>query len=101
MAWRNNQQGGGQDDRQERSVFVGNLEFRASEDEVGNAFSKFGNIVNVKFITDRETGRPRGFGFGYTFANSPSMLNDLSEKIFFYWLSSQVEWSICSLCDSR
>ncbi len=44
-------------------IYVGNLSFDASEDDVRNAFSQFGNVESIKLITDRETGRPRGFGF--------------------------------------
>ena len=44
-------------------IYVGNLSFDASEDDVRNAFAQFGNVESIKLITDRETGRPRGFGF--------------------------------------
>ncbi|MGD8378308.1 MAG: RNA-binding protein [Gammaproteobacteria bacterium] len=45
------------------SIYVGNLPFSASEDEVRSQFEQFGAVQSVKLITDRETGRPRGFGF--------------------------------------
>ena len=45
------------------SIYVGNLPFTASEEEVRAMFSPYGNVESVKLITDRETGRPRGFGF--------------------------------------
>ncbi len=44
-------------------IYVGNLSFDASEDDVRNAFAQFGNVESIKLITDRDTGRPRGFGF--------------------------------------
>ena len=44
-------------------IYVGNLSFDASEDDVRNAFTQFGNVESIKLITDREAGRPRGFGF--------------------------------------
>ena len=44
-------------------IYVGNLPFSASEDEVSSLFAEFGPVERVKLITDRETGRPRGFGF--------------------------------------
>lgn len=44
-------------------IYVGNLSFDASEDDVRNAFAPFGSVESIKLITDRETGRPRGFGF--------------------------------------
>lgn len=46
-----------------KSIYVGNLPFSASEDEVRDAFAQYGEVLSVKLITDRETGRPRGFGF--------------------------------------
>jgi RNA recognition motif-containing protein len=45
------------------SIYVGNLPFSASEDEIRALFAPYGNVESVKLITDRETGRPRGFGF--------------------------------------
>ena len=42
---------------------MGNLPFSATEDAVREMFSKHGNVQSVALINDRETGRPRGFGF--------------------------------------
>jgi RNA recognition motif-containing protein len=45
-------------------LYVGNLPFSASEDQVRELFSQNNRTVTeVKLITDRDTGRPRGFGF--------------------------------------
>lgn len=44
-------------------IYVGNLSFDASEDDVREAFATFGGVESVKLIMDRETGRPRGFAF--------------------------------------
>jgi len=44
-------------------LFVGNLTFTASEDDLRNLFGPSGTIVDAKIVTDRETGRSRGFGF--------------------------------------
>ena len=46
-----------------KTIYVGNLPFNASEDDVRNLFSQYGAIHSVKMITDRETGKPRGFCF--------------------------------------
>lgn len=44
-------------------LYVGNLSFNATEDGVRNLFAAHGAVDKVSLITDRETGRPRGFGF--------------------------------------
>ena len=44
-------------------IYVGNLPFTATEDEVRQLFGGYGNVESVNLISDRETGRPRGFGF--------------------------------------
>jgi len=46
-----------------KRIFVGNLPFSATEDEIRALFEKHGAVVSVSLITDRDTGRPRGFGF--------------------------------------
>jgi RNA recognition motif-containing protein len=44
-------------------IYVGNLPFSATEDAVRTLFSAHGAVTSVALPTDRETGRPRGFGF--------------------------------------
>jgi RNA recognition motif-containing protein len=44
-------------------LYVGNLPFSATDDSVRALFAKYGTVEKVSLITDRETGRPRGFGF--------------------------------------
>lgn len=44
-------------------IYVGNLPFSATEASVRTLFSQHGTVETVSLITDRETGRPRGFGF--------------------------------------
>ncbi|WP_291327845.1 RNA-binding protein [Desulfovibrio sp. UCD-KL4C] len=46
-----------------KNIYVGNLPWSSSEEDVKVAFEEFGEVISVKLITDRETGRPRGFGF--------------------------------------
>jgi RNA recognition motif-containing protein len=45
------------------NIYVGNLPFDASEDDVREAFSAFGQVSSVTLIKDKYTGKPRGFGF--------------------------------------
>ena len=45
------------------NIYVSNLSFNTSDAELSDLFSKFGEVSSAKVITDRETGRSRGFGF--------------------------------------
>jgi cold-inducible RNA-binding protein len=45
------------------NIFVGNLEYSATEEDVRQLFEQYGVVDTVRIMTDRETGRPRGFGF--------------------------------------
>ena len=51
-----------------KKLFVGGLAWKTTDDALRVAFERFGEIVEAKVITDRETGRSRGFGF-ITFAD--------------------------------
>jgi RNA recognition motif-containing protein len=44
-------------------IYVGNLPFSATDSEIRELFGQHGTVESVSLITDRETGRPRGFGF--------------------------------------
>lgn len=44
-------------------IYVGNLPFTTTEDELRTVFERHGRVGSVNVITDRETGRPRGFAF--------------------------------------
>ena len=46
-----------------KNIFVGNLDFNTSEDELRHLFEVYGQVDRVSIMTDRETGRSRGFGF--------------------------------------
>ena len=46
-----------------KNIYVGNLSFSTTESEVRALFEAYGQVLSVKLIEDRETGRPRGFGF--------------------------------------
>ena len=45
------------------NIYVGNLSYEATEEELRQLFAEFGEVDSVNLITDRETGRLRGFGF--------------------------------------
>jgi len=44
-------------------LYVGNLSYNTSEDDLRDAFSPYGEVVSAKIITDRDSGRSKGFGF--------------------------------------
>ena len=46
-----------------KKMYVGNLPFSATEDDVRELFEQHGEVISVNLLLDRETGRPRGFGF--------------------------------------
>lgn len=45
------------------NIYCGNLSYALSESELRDAFANYGAVSSVKILTDRETGRSRGFGF--------------------------------------
>jgi RNA recognition motif-containing protein len=46
-----------------RNIFVGNLDFSATESSIRSLFEQYGNVDRVNLVTDRDTGRSRGFAF--------------------------------------
>jgi RNA recognition motif-containing protein len=46
-----------------KRIYVGNLSFKATEEDLRELFSKSGEVESVKIITDVNTGNPKGFGF--------------------------------------
>ena len=52
-----------QDKRLSSKLYVGNLSFDSTEDDLRELFGRHGTVDSVAVITDRETGRPRGFAF--------------------------------------
>jgi len=45
------------------NIYVGNLSFDVDDEGLKSLFTEFGEVTSARVITDRETGRPRGFGF--------------------------------------
>lgn len=46
-----------------KTIYLGNLPFSATEDQVAELFGQHGQVDKVSLVSDRETGQPRGFGF--------------------------------------
>jgi cold-inducible RNA-binding protein len=45
------------------NIFVGNLSYQTTQDELHAAFAQYGNVERVSIVTDRDSGQPRGFAF--------------------------------------
>ncbi|RVE41696.1 hypothetical protein evm_013661 [Chilo suppressalis] len=50
-------------DKSMRSVFVGNIPYEATEEKLKDIFSEVGPVLSFKLVFDRETGKPKGYGF--------------------------------------
>lgn len=61
-----------------KKLFVGGLSWSTDNDGLREAFERFGEVSDVRVITDRETGRSRGFGF-VTFSDSDAAKQAMSE----------------------
>lgn len=61
-----------------KKLYVGGLSWGTSEDALASEFEQFGQLEEVKIITDRETGRSRGFGF-VTYVNDNDAKNAIDE----------------------
>jgi cold-inducible RNA-binding protein len=46
-----------------KNIFVGNLNFKTTEDDLRKMFEPYGQVDRISILTDRDTGRSRGFGF--------------------------------------
>ena len=64
-----------------KKLYVGNLPFSSTEDQVKEYFAQFGEVLSVKIITDRATGRSRGFCF-VEMENADAAMNELNGKEF-------------------
>lgn len=49
--------------RMQKRLYIGNINFKATEADLEDLFSQAGQVVSTRLITDRLTGKPRGFGF--------------------------------------
>ena len=45
------------------NIYVGNLSFRTTQEELESLFAQYGKVERVNLVTDRDTGQPRGFAF--------------------------------------
>ncbi|MBD3316621.1 MAG: RNA-binding protein [Chitinivibrionales bacterium] len=64
-----------------KRLYVGNIPFRTNEEEIRDLFAEFGKVHDVSIITDRETGRSRGFCF-VEMDNADAAITGLNERDF-------------------
>ena len=63
-----------------KKIYVGNLPFSSTEDEIRELFSQYGTVTSVSLITDRDTGAPRGFGFVEMEDGAPEAIQALDNQ---------------------
>lgn len=63
-------------------IYVGNMSYDVTEEELRNLFSEYGQVSEVNIIEDRDTGRPKGFAFVEmpTQAEAENAIKNLNEK---------------------
>ena len=62
------------------TIYIGNLPFSVTAEEIQKLFSTYGAVENVNLIIDRETGRPRGFGFVDMASGATEAIAALNDK---------------------
>lgn len=62
------------------NIYIGNLSFNVTEEEIRELFGAYGTVDKVNLITDRETGRLRGFGFVEMASGGNEAIRALNEK---------------------
>jgi RNA recognition motif-containing protein len=66
-----------------KKIYVGNLSWSTTDAELQDLFSQYGNVQSARVITDRETGRSRGFGFvEMDDADAPKAISELDGRDF-------------------
>jgi RNA recognition motif-containing protein len=67
-----------------KRLYVGNLSFNATDLDLRDLFAQSGTVADAKLVTDRDTGRPRGFGFVEmsTDAEAAAAINNLNGRDF-------------------
>ena len=65
-----------------KKLYVGNLPFDANADELREMFTVYGRVLSATLVTDRETGRPRGFGFVEMYDGGEAAIQALHQAQF-------------------
>jgi len=65
-----------------KTIYVGNINYQATEEDLKPLFSEYGEVLSVKIINDRETGRSKGFGFIEMESGAETAIEELDGKEF-------------------
>ena len=65
-----------------KTIYVGNINYQATEEDLKPVFSEYGEVISVKIINDRETGRSKGFGFVEMESGADTAIEELDGKDF-------------------
>jgi len=65
-----------------KTIYVGNINYQATEEDLRPVFSEYGEVISVKIINDRETGRSKGFGFVEMESGADTAIEELDGKDF-------------------
>jgi len=64
------------------TIYVGNINYQATEEDLRPVFAEYGEVISVKIINDRETGRSKGFGFIEMESGAETAIEELDGKEF-------------------
>jgi len=65
-----------------KTIYVGNINYQATEEDLKPVFAEYGEVISVKIINDRETGRSKGFGFVEMESGADAAIEELDGKEF-------------------
>ena len=65
-----------------KTIYVGNINYQATEEDLRPVFAEYGEVISVKIINDRETGRSKGFGFVEMESGADTAIEELDGKDF-------------------
>jgi len=65
-----------------KTIYVGNINYNASAEDLKPLFAEYGEVLSIKIINDRETGRSKGFGFVEMESGAETAIEELNGKEF-------------------
>jgi len=65
-----------------KTIYVGNINYKATAEDLKPIFAEYGEVLSIKIINDRETGRSKGFGFVEMESGADTAIDELNGKEF-------------------